>query len=769
MKRRVYLSAAVAASLAMGAVCAASPPVALAATATKAPTSRISMKKAEQLAEQRVAIPKTWVLTQASYNANQVYGESTYYFTWQPFSDESDNSVSMQNESVTVNATTGSIVSVYRSSPTNHFQFPIPVNEKQAKGIALSLVKRMYPTVSNKVRSVPLTPVSGPLSYGITYNFNFERIKNGIPAPFDGLDVLIGGHGHFQSVNTNWTDAHFPSSKHVLSEKQAQAIYKQNLGLHLAYEQIFSASGEGHWRLVYKPMKVPSFTFWNFQYNNAQFPNPTFAIDAKNGHLVESNGQTLHLPAVSTLKPVVPGGPSVLPDTLHANWTMTQSLEHAEQLLNVPSTVTPSYTSRSLEHGNVEWNFSWNLSGDSHVYAQVDATRGLVVDASRYNKSLPLAPLSTKKQKTKATTSASKAPLTQAEAEKVAIRFLQKALPEDTGAIALVPGNAGVPNGNKVANYDLDWLVHGIPVESFNDLSVNRTTGQVTQYSLSVPRHMKNFPSPEHAISLDDAEQVWLTHRPLQLVYGRTQIQYKVAKTGGKVPASSRKILLLYVPMTTTGGTGSLDALTGHFVGSANASSLTSSIRDLKNVEGGAQIRLLVEHGLLKVGPHGNVHPHQPMTVGAFVKLVMGALVSPFSPENSLSVTELHHALSGTSKSNPAYQTIRQALEEGWLPSNRVVHPNAFISRWDASQLLLKMLGDGPLLKESDIFTLPDSAKQQVSKNDRAAVAMAIGLKLFALDKNGKFNPQQPVQIDQAAVAVVRSAVLMPMSNNGMN
>jgi hypothetical protein len=82
-------------------------------------------------------------------------------------------------------------------------------------------------------------------------------------------------------------------------------------------------------------------------------------------------------------------------------------------------------------------------------------------------------------------------------------------------------------------------------------------------------------------------------------------------------------------------------------------------------------------------------------------------------------------------------------------PFNREVN----ITREEMAQLVVKMLQYDKLAKSSDIFKLPFTDAQQVSKDRIGYVAIGVGLGIFEGD-NGAFRP-----LDNATMVEVASTV----------
>ncbi|MCL6446464.1 MAG: S-layer homology domain-containing protein [Alicyclobacillus sp.] len=156
----------------------------------------------------------------------------------------------------------------------------------------------------------------------------------------------------------------------------------------------------------------------------------------------------------------------------------------------------------------------------------------------------------------------------------------------------------------------------------------------------------------------------------------------------------------------------------------------------------------------------GNVHPNSDMNSGTFVKLVVDALgqqgrYRPILASDKMMAASVAHV----PQASPIYQEVVTAYELGWLTKGQAFHPDQPITRGQASVILARALGYGPLLSHPGAVQLKAADASQIPASQVTADALAVTFGLFSL-QNGRFNTNGHVTVANAAVAVVQTAVI---------
>lgn len=721
------------------------------AWADSSTTPKVTLAQAKQIAQATFLVPSGYTLQNESFNSNNGGTQSpSYQFSFTNASPTGGG----QPIYVTVNANDGTITSYNRQSPDNQFLFPVPISAAQAQQIANRWAEKLYPKQVSQVRSLSLTPTSGPLTGPTQYTYRYERMVNGIPAPFDGFSITVGQKGTLLSLQDHWTSLPFPSLKNVLGDSKAKSIYQAALALHLAYQPVYPSNGKPTVNLTYQLASQTYVNWWSTMFSNQNsisYP----VIDASTGNVVDASGAIVTASPYTRPKPLVKGGPTLLTDPVKVNWTETQALQFAEKTLSIPASATLQNANQyASSNADVTWNFQWITTNQQNINVSVDATYGIMQNYSTYPGPYNTPPASPKSAK-----------YTQAEINKAVDNLVEMAMANDTGAIAVVPTPFYGPKSSVETGFQILPLVHGVPdLARAGNVTFNLQTGGVQDFYINTQPMQSVYPNPSQAIPESKAVQDWMAQRPLTLEYLETQPQL-TAKMNGKVPArqstKAAQIKLVYAPEVPNSATGQFNALTGKFGGSNSKTSFTGQIKDLGGISAAPQIQLLVHRELVSVDNHGDVHPNQQMTHAAFVKLLVDAFgeQTQFNPQ-VMNTSGALSALGSVPKTSPDYQALGAAYAMGWLSSAKPFLPDALTTRDYAAQILARALHFTPLLATGQAFQLKANDSGKISPNHMVADALAVSLGMLPL-QNGDFNPDANLNLADTAVAVVRAAEVL--------
>lgn len=719
-----------AAAALMTAFIALSPGAASPALAAQTGSSAIGITNAEKQVVSLLEIPAYYKLTQESYDKGPG-GNGQYSFSFSYSSPDNQN----RWANVTVDASTGAVLNYSASSSATGFVYPLPVSAVRAKQIALSWAKKLYPAQLQDVKIQPQSGYPGALTQPVTYTFDFTRMVNGIPAPFDGFTLTIDQNGQLTAAADSWSQALFPNPANAITEAAANGVYRQSLHLYLGYTTVWNSGASVPTPyLTYQPPDFQSGSGWNQPYENDS-AGP-LVIDAQTGELLDAAGDVTKAPVFTPPVPILKGGPIVYPGSQKVNWSEAQALSYAQSALDIPTGyhLTETNQNQTFPAGGVTWNFTWSDGAGHQISAGVDATRGVITS---YNSYIP--------------SPAPHTSTTQARIDAAAAAFVKRLFPHDTGGLAIVQQNVSqVKPGAGTVNrlLTVEAIVNGIPVltDTAQIMVEGTTTPAVTSFWSNLLPGVKGLPSPDKVISLGRADSIWMNHQPLELEYLMTQPLWNPKHQ------TPQRIMLVYAPQTNPFAFGAaLNAVTGQFVtNSATAQPYTGPIQDLRGVPDADQIQLLVSHGLLPVDARGYVHPRSSLTRAQFVKLVVDALGLGGGP-----VDRSFGDAMQMSAASPAYDAVAAAFQYGWLQSGQLFHPDQPITRGDAAQILVRALGYADVLRHPEIFRLPAQDAAQIPKNELAGDAIAYAIGMMPL-VDGKFDGKAHLTVAQAAVAIVQ-------------
>lgn len=155
-----------------------------------------------------------------------------------------------------VNALTGELYSFNLSRPSNNKK-ATALTGNEARQIADTFLKKIHP---QRFQQVVFNELNGPIEQDAdTVRFNYQRVVNGIPCPFNSMDINIDRTSQeVCSFNLTWSEKTFPPTAGTMSIDQANAVFLKGAPLTLTYSLVYSSdNASSQMRLVYKPQTPP--------------------------------------------------------------------------------------------------------------------------------------------------------------------------------------------------------------------------------------------------------------------------------------------------------------------------------------------------------------------------------------------------------------------------------------------------------------------------------------------------------------------------------
>lgn len=728
-----------------------------------ASSSQITATQAETIARNAFSISNKYTVANESYQ-NSVVSQNhpSYTITFQ------NSNTSDANDSifVTVDAVTGLVTDYSHYAPNLTFQFPVPESAAAAAKVAIQYAKQLYPTqyplTQMHMRPSVMTDLRGPVSY----EFDFERMENGIPAPFDGFSITVDEQGNIQSVHDAWTNQPFPTAKPTIPTSVANQVYTQALGLHAEYDAVYHADGTNNIALEYVPASTSEQGGWNQQFDVDQ-ANLSVAIDASTGKWLLPTGATQTPKADTAPQPLDTSEIQNPVGSKAVNWSEAQSLQFAVQTFGLKAKSLQSENEWFGPNHDTSWNFAFS-SNDSNPSSTQSNTVNVTVDATYgYISSYSVnQPDTSAGNNTKMLSSATL--LSDAQT------LVKKVFPGHLDNLSVVPQSTSGASSDNAPNsmFTLQSIVNGVPDGTSNGyLQLDPSTGALIYLNESPSTLGATYPSPSNAVSLAVANQAYVHANPLQLEYVLTQ-----PNQTGATSSAQPEVKLAYVPEPATGKSQYFDAIKGAFVAddAMDYQPYTGTIRDIASSPAAADLQLLASAGLLPVDASGDMHPNQTISTASFMKLVMDALgtVNHFS-EAKATTASIATAIQGVATTNPAYRALVTAYELGWLDPTHPLNPTAPITRDEAAHIFADALGYQALLSSPSLFSLSASDASSISQDAYAADAIVTGLGILPL-RSGAFDGSAPLTVAEAAQGVVATAthmgpisVIMPLATHG--
>lgn len=242
-------------------------------------TPKISKDEAVAAVQKWVQIPDGLVLQNASLSSDWQYSESQVWnLNWN--TNKPMMGVQPLFMYARVNADTGELLSFNLSRQINGSEQPSSLTPEQAQKIAEDFLQKIQPDRWQEVKAnnsmFALKQMPG------TYNFNYQRVVNGITVPFNGMNVAVDAVSKsVTNYNLNWAaNAVFPEPGNAIDSKKAVAAFLQERPLTLSYLQLFNPDQQANpeIRLAYIPMA-------NLNQEMIQM------LDAQTGEPLDWNGQ----------------------------------------------------------------------------------------------------------------------------------------------------------------------------------------------------------------------------------------------------------------------------------------------------------------------------------------------------------------------------------------------------------------------------------------------------------------------------------------------
>lgn len=679
----------------------------------------ISADQALQIAKSNFQIPEKY--TQLFTNFNDYNGRISYSLNW--------NSTEPPGGSfhVEVDANTGKILSMNNWDQPGQPSFKIPtISASEAEKTALDLVTKLagdylpdLKLVKNEGQVVTLNNYQP-----FMYNFRWMRVVNDIPFPGNEINVSVSGEdGQVQNYYFNWSkDLAFPEASKVISLEKANQVFIDTPMLELMYylSPVMDINNP-------KPLSVLPVYSLSSQYLNG-------AIDALSGNPV-----TLDSPAgIYKTLGLTMGGITTIAQPAQQSTTTgvsqdtkvndpqvsrDQAVEIVKKMIDIPDGLTLRNSSLNPDWQNPDtqvWQLDWRPEpfgpGDNrYMNAQVNASTGDLIGLNM--------PSSISQNE-------SSEPISKEEAQKVAEEFLKQAQPQhftETKLQTPYPYGGKMPPNLQSFNYVRQ--VNGIPVSNNRmNVAVDTVAKRVIQYNMNWSN--VEFPSLDNLITLDQATELFLKERPLNLSYTLIYQQ-----------TEQKDVRLVYQPQINYSPSTAqmIDAKTGDPLDwSGKTKSQWVVPLYFNDIQGNFAEK---EIGLMGL-------------TGAF-----GEYGDQFNPDETANVLELLRAMAiaegnGRDRVLSDDEVLKLAKDRGWTKGDTYV-PRA-LNREYLSKVVIRLIGMEKAAQVKGIHTVPFADAGSISSDSMGYIALTWGLGLLKID-DSNFAPQKEVTRAEAAYALVHA------------
>ncbi len=191
--------------------------------------------------------------------------------------DSSSGSSSPSSLYARVNASTGELYSFYLNRPSTDKK-SAALTPNEARQVADTFLRKVHP---QRFQQVIYDELNERMEQNAgDFRLSYQRVVNGIPCPFNGMDISIDRTSkEVCSFNLNWSAKTFPTTANTMSIDKANEIFLNGAPLTLTYSLVYSSdSGPSEMRLVYKPQTPPGQPQSNI-------------VDAHNGNWLDYKGE----------------------------------------------------------------------------------------------------------------------------------------------------------------------------------------------------------------------------------------------------------------------------------------------------------------------------------------------------------------------------------------------------------------------------------------------------------------------------------------------
>lgn len=652
---------------------------------------------------------------------------STWSLSWSNQTAASVPVTNMSND-VQINAVTGALDSFHISDwQADQTGSPL-ITRDEALQKAEAFIKQYHPE-ELAAASLSDTPA---IDYGykkiaFAYNFNWNRMEQGVPVAWDGIQAGVDPFsGRIVNCSFNWhTGVAFPSPVAVDSDKENQLL--DQFGVIPCYQvQAGQVNAQG----------VPEVSLV-YVFNCS----PDLRIDPTTGGALTSDDQPASLqdfvllpglaPAVSDA--VYAGIPAMLPTQPVSPDVGKQNAERFFQALGLSGQVTSNGGGGSGYDGVFyDKSQSYTLQSDTGSGIQLGPQPTVGIDAVTGEVASYFRGSGASTSGTGAATPA----LTPEQARDKALAFIKQVSPDQAGQIVASNQPGFYPGNGQSVSVSFTRLINGIPFPHDGISMTLDQSGTVMAYNCNW--HQVALAPLSKIITADQARQILLQNTPLKAEYG-----FPVSLEQGYLTAqaSSAPANPVFALDYQSGGVA---ADTGQPVKTGFGIPLAAQqlpVTVPPDHWASVPLAFLADSQLL---PAESFDPDGVVTRRDVLRVLMGSFGSmvgetPGQPGAGRS------AFGDVALNDPDYDLIQSAVGRGVLDPGPSLNPDGTITRQDFVEWLVRALGYRQVAEMPASITLKFADVQQLSNTDRNYLAIAEGLGIVKGDARGMFHPDAPL------------------------
>ncbi len=671
----------------------------------------------------KITIPEE--LTQFDYNfsTDNYYGSAIWNLNW--YAKEGNRRISASCDQ------SGNILS-FSSYDGNSNNYVPKFYKSELKNAASEFIKKVTPDIAGKIEYVGVTADG---TYSGQYNYQFQRVENGIPMPDNTVTVGVNYQtGNVTSFNSNWLyNVKIPSAETKITKNEAAGKIGKTVTMKLSYQNAYITDKNGDTKikafLVYSP------------------DNAYTAVDAKTGEVYTTQNewvQAMDSAASSEKAAGDMGGNGNLTqeevtkvDEMKGLITKEAAIkavtENKSLLLDdtLKSISASLYKQDGFYRGSGESKYIWNINLSdprevkdagsdtyrAYAYATVDAATGKLVSFQASVKDYyNMSKQEWESVKVKYTKEQGKSILEDFLKVQIPEKFKNSKLTDNKESYVIAYKDGKEVYGGYYYNYNRVNAEVEYPYNSIYG-AVDGVTGKIYSYSYYWDDNV-TFESPKNIINKEKAFDAYIGDKGYHLVYEINNI-HTIYSSGAKriikkdAYSVDNEVRLVY---RTDISPNYISPFTGKQLNYDGEEYVDPDkmfdYSDINDNASSRNIRLLAEIGIGFKG--GEFQPHKSIT---------GKELTEFLNEAGI------------------YYNNKYKLK----------NDNSAITRLTAAKFSIQILGYESIAKLKGIYSTNFKDISEISDANLGYAALAQGLNLVTSNKDGEFRPNDKLTRAEAA------------------
>lgn len=704
--------------------------------------TKISREEAIKIAVSVFTIPEGYQEPEVSLDSYRYDMKPVWEIRWRKDAPE------FNHINVSVDANTGMILNYYQGGQNDEksMSFPPKVNYEEAVSIAKAFINKVYgdkaamfqylDDESQRYGKVIQNPYD-------RYQVRFISMINGVPFPDNSINVGVNSNGEVRDMYTNFYDnVQFAPRENIKSDEEMMKLITENTNMKLVYQTAFFGpqSKENEIVLAYQPIIQG---YW----------------DAVSGKAIDYAGKPI---ADKTDEP------ALLADEKQADppakreqlITEQEAIQILEDQFDIPEGITINSISKDEKHyatSGPVWSFHFEYRYDrgsmGWTGAAVDAETGKVIS---FELSPYLYEMWRAEHGDKDTDNEKNYKLTIEQAKEKALQYMRKNNPEKLHQLRMANDNDaktfyGGPQGYPMYRFLFTREINGISFTNNHlTVAISGIDGDIIDFNENWDWDAK-FPQADNVIPAEQAKDVYLADKKIQLMYHVFGSSYEMMQKGQKLEAK-----LAYRLVSEIDVSNYIRAVDGLLINAETGNPVSldgeeEGATDTKGHWAEKELAYMMKLQIIKVDDDGNIHPDRNLTRGAFIDLFAKLTEPHFRYRYYGNDTNEQPIFKDVPKDHEYYNAIQWAAMQELVEKTEQFAPDQEITREEMAKFIVTSMGLDTLANQPGLFNLRFTDAEQIDYPGHVAIVDSIGI---MKGNDNKFRPDDPVTLAQAAKAL---------------